>query len=168
MNDIKLSKENQQYIQNLKEQLLHKKAQYDQTISPITFYEYTGYDFDPKERSKIICQNLMLLRKEAGLTQKELASIMGIAPQTYNAYETGKNDPSVETLIRLAFLYRVSMDFITGRWEGIPEYQSQADYEEYENLHDNGALEELMVSVNLLKYEMENIKIELAQQKKKS
>ena len=168
MGKMSLSNEELQHIKGLKDQLLHVKNQYSQAISPTTFYEYTGYNFDPKERAKVIGMNLMVLRKEAGLTQKELCSIMEIATQTYNGYETGKHEPSVETLIRLAFLYRVSMDFITGRWEGIPEYESEADYEEYKNLHKNGSIENLSIKMDLLKHEIESIKEELDKHKKRS
>jgi transcriptional regulator with XRE-family HTH domain len=78
-------------------------------------------DFDKStvvRRSETIGSNLKYLRKRIGITQKEIADKIGIAQQTYAGYENGKHEPSIELMIRLADVYEVSMDYITGRFWG--------------------------------------------------
>lgn len=59
---------------------------------------------------------LIKLRKEAGLTQTELASKLGLTKDLYNKYERKGVRPSYETLITLADLYNVSIDYLlTGK-----------------------------------------------------
>lgn len=53
-------------------------------------------------------------REKAGLTQKELAKILGVAPNTYNGYETGKHDPKSELLAIIARACSVTVDFLLG------------------------------------------------------
>lgn len=67
-------------------------------------------------RSEEIGQILKFLRKKTFLTQAGVAENIGIAQQTYAGYENGKHEPSIEIAIRLANLYNVSMDYITGRF----------------------------------------------------
>ena len=43
-------------------------------------------------------------RKKAGLTQKDLAELMGVAQSAVSAWETGINDPCLKKLLRLAEL----------------------------------------------------------------
>ncbi|MFS9152402.1 helix-turn-helix transcriptional regulator [Streptococcus infantis] len=58
---------------------------------------------------------LKTLRKEKKLTQKELAEQIGIKQNSYSDWETGKNEPSLENLIKLADLFEVSLDCLLGR-----------------------------------------------------
>lgn len=62
-------------------------------------------------------QVLLRLRKEKGLTQADLAAQLNIAQRTYSHYEKGTNEPSIETLIKLADIYGVPVDVIIGRYE---------------------------------------------------
>lgn len=57
------------------------------------------------------------LRNESGKTQKELAEILNITDRTYGHYETGKREPSIDTLILIADYYKVSLDYLTGRYK---------------------------------------------------
>lgn len=66
-----------------------------------------------KEYSKV----LLRLRKENNLTQSEVAKIINVAQRTYAHYEKGQNEPSIETLIRLADLYKVPIDVLVGRYK---------------------------------------------------
>lgn len=59
--------------------------------------------------------NLKALRKEHKLSQTEIAKILNIVQATYNGYETGKYEPSIETLCKLADYYNVSLDYLVGR-----------------------------------------------------
>lgn len=59
--------------------------------------------------------NLLNLRKQHNKTQKELAEYLNTKHQTYGAYEKGINEPNINTLIKLADYYNVSIDYLVGR-----------------------------------------------------
>lgn len=69
-----------------------------------------SFDYTAKERMKIIGEKLEYLRTESHMTQRDICNILNISPQTYSGYESGKHEPSVETLIRLSYFYNVSLD----------------------------------------------------------
>jgi transcriptional regulator with XRE-family HTH domain len=54
------------------------------------------------------------LRKESSFTQQKIADILGIGQRTYADYESGKTRIPVDSLLILARLYDVSLDYITG------------------------------------------------------
>ena len=53
-------------------------------------------------------------RENAGYTQKELAEIVGVAPNTFHGYESGKHDPKSDLLAQIARACRVSVDYLLG------------------------------------------------------
>lgn len=55
------------------------------------------------------------LRKSRNLTLKELSTYLNIGLSTYNGYELGRIMPDYKTLILLADLYGVSMDYLLDR-----------------------------------------------------
>lgn len=57
------------------------------------------------------------LRKESGLTLKELGSKIGVAESTLSLYETGGREPDYSTLLKIANFFRVSTDYLLGRVE---------------------------------------------------
>lgn len=58
------------------------------------------------------------LRKEAGWSQAELAEKIGADPGRVNKYEAGRMAPAAETLVRLAEVLNVSIDYLL--IEGLP------------------------------------------------
>ena len=50
------------------------------------------------------------LRKQRGLTQEELAEIIGISRQAINAIEKEKFDPSLPTTFKMAKLFKTSIE----------------------------------------------------------
>lgn len=60
-------------------------------------------------------ENLRELRKENSLTQKQLASKVNIPETTYQAYEQGRTEPSIEVMIKLANVLECSVDYLIGR-----------------------------------------------------
>ena len=54
------------------------------------------------------------LREDSDYTQSYIASILSIGQRTYADYELGKTRIPVESLIRLAKLYNVDMNYICG------------------------------------------------------
>lgn len=62
----------------------------------------------------LIGMKIKTLRKNFGLTQKELAARIGIAQQTLGGYEKSKSQPDIETLKKLASFFSVSADYLLG------------------------------------------------------
>ena len=62
----------------------------------------------------MIYYNIRNLREDNDWTQQFVADYLGVNRRTYSAYETGTNDISPETLIRLAELYHTSVDYLLG------------------------------------------------------
>ena len=71
-----------------------------------------GIDNSKSTLANRICD----LRISANQTQKEISTYLKIAQTTYAGYETGKSEPDVKTLIKLANFYNVSLDFLMGRY----------------------------------------------------
>lgn len=61
---------------------------------------------------------LQELRKITQKTQEEVAKQLNLQKQTYQNYELKKREPSIETLIKLADYYNVSLDYMVGRVYG--------------------------------------------------
>lgn len=53
-------------------------------------------------------------REETGYTQRDIAQIIGISKSTIASYETGRTEPKIETLGKLADFYGVSTDWLIG------------------------------------------------------
>ena len=62
-----------------------------------------------------IKDRLKYLRKECGLTQNEVAIIIGKSIFAYASYERGRSIPPLETLIVLADFYKVTLDYLALR-----------------------------------------------------
>ena len=54
--------------------------------------------------------NLKVARVKKGLTQKELAELIGVSPSMINRIETGKQIPKVDILLKLAEILEVSVE----------------------------------------------------------
>src|SRR5438445_9781710 len=57
-------------------------------------------------------ERLKALREKAGLTQRELARLASIEPMQISRYERGVGYPAVETLIALARVLDVGLDYL--------------------------------------------------------
>ncbi|HHV62342.1 MAG TPA: helix-turn-helix transcriptional regulator [Firmicutes bacterium] len=60
-------------------------------------------------------ERLKELRHIRGITQRDLARDLGVAPATIAQYETGKRMPDVTTLDTLAGYFNVTVDYLIGR-----------------------------------------------------
>ena len=54
------------------------------------------------------------LREDRDMTQAKIAQLLQIGQKTYSDYELGKTRIPVDSLLVLAKLYNVSMDYICG------------------------------------------------------
>ena len=57
---------------------------------------------------------LFELRAEKNLSQRELAKKLNVSQGTYNNWENGKTEPSIEDLIEISKLFKVSVDYLVG------------------------------------------------------
>lgn len=60
-------------------------------------------------------QKLKELRERNGWSQKELAKKLDVKQSTIAAYEAGRNEPKIDTLLRITDLFHVSLDYLFGR-----------------------------------------------------
>lgn len=60
-------------------------------------------------------QRIRDMREDADLSQTQIAEYLQIQQTVYSRYERGYQTIPLEHLIRLADLYHVSLDFLTGR-----------------------------------------------------
>lgn len=63
----------------------------------------------------MLTERLRTLREEKRLTQKQIAKFLNIQQGTYSDYERGRRNIPLESLIKLANFYHVSLDYLVGR-----------------------------------------------------
>jgi transcriptional regulator with XRE-family HTH domain len=61
---------------------------------------------------EFLAQNLKIIRKrvEPKLTQERVAEVLGVSASTYGAYEEGRAEPRLDSLVKLAELFEVSLE----------------------------------------------------------
>ena len=59
-------------------------------------------------------ERIRKLREDADKTQTAIATLLNVGQKTYSDYELGKTRIPIDSLIILAKLYDVSMDYICG------------------------------------------------------
>lgn len=64
----------------------------------------------------VFSERLKEERKKAGLTQEEVAKLLGITRPAYTQYETDKTQPSIETAGKIADILKTSVDYLIGRY----------------------------------------------------
>ena len=94
-------------------------------------------------------ERLKELRKQANLTQVELAKRLGIGQSSYADWERGRKKPTQEHLVKISQVFSVSIDYLVG------------NSEEKSNDLDNVELLFRMNSKGLSKEEKEIFKKEL-------
>jgi transcriptional regulator with XRE-family HTH domain len=59
-------------------------------------------------------ERLKKLRNDREISQAKIAPMFDVRQQSYAAWETGETQPDVETLIKLAIFFDVTVDYLTG------------------------------------------------------
>lgn len=59
-------------------------------------------------------QNLRKLRISKGLSQQQLADVMGISQQSINKYENHNVEPDISALIKIADYFETTIDYLVG------------------------------------------------------
>ena len=59
--------------------------------------------------------NLKIARIKNGLSQSQLAELVNVQSFSISRYETGTQRPSIETLIKMSEVLKVSVDYLLGK-----------------------------------------------------
>ncbi len=60
------------------------------------------------------------IRKQKGLKQNKVAQDLQINVVTYNGYETGKSEPNIQIILKLADYFNVTTDELLGAQSKLP------------------------------------------------
>ena len=72
----------------------------------------------------MIGARIAALRRNAGMNQAELAKKLQVSPSAVGMYEQGRREPSAQTLLAIARIFEVSVDYIISGEVSAPEQQS--------------------------------------------
>lgn len=64
---------------------------------------------------EILARRLKECRAEKGLSQCQVAIYCDITEKAYQNYELKTREPKLEILVRIADVFEVSLDYLTGR-----------------------------------------------------
>lgn len=59
-------------------------------------------------------ERLKMLREDKGFTQQHLSEVLNVSSSAVSHYENGTREPTIETLIRMADVLNVSVDYLVG------------------------------------------------------
>lgn len=62
-----------------------------------------------------IKERLKRLRKENGVSQKEVADHIGLSVSAYSNYEQGIREPSLDILLKLSDYFDTTCDYLLGK-----------------------------------------------------
>ncbi len=63
---------------------------------------------------KGLAKRLVIARANTGLSRKQIAERIGVTESTIGLYESGNRQPSLENLMKLASIYKVTTDYLLG------------------------------------------------------
>ena len=77
------------------------------------------------DKENIFGERVYLLRKQAGLSQKQLGVVLGLSNKAICTMEGGSRGTTIERLVMLAEYFHVSTDYLLGitddpAWRGGP------------------------------------------------
>ena len=89
-------------------ELLLEKAK-ENSAEPL---EFDSLKLSDSERRKRFGARIKVMRNLRGLTQTKLAEMLGITPQAIAAFERGRAEPSLKSLIGLSRALEVTTDWL--------------------------------------------------------
>ena len=78
--------------------------------------------------SDLLGRRLLDLREKRGYTQLEISDMLHLSKSSISHYEKGINVPPMDTLIELARIYEVSLDYLAGDTPIPNRYYSDVKY----------------------------------------
>lgn len=82
------------------------------------------------------------LRKENGLTLKQLGELLNLGESTMSMYESGNRNPDYDTLTKLAKIFNCTTDYLLGRTDIKNSYEQKDIVKSKEN-HQNEIFNEI-------------------------
>ncbi|MBR3992433.1 MAG: helix-turn-helix transcriptional regulator [Anaerotignum sp.] len=79
-------------------------------------------------------QRLKELRKAKKVTQQELSEVLGYGSTAVANYESGRNEPSLQDLVRIADFFDISLDNLLGR--AYPTQEKSDMYASFDRLDE--------------------------------
>ena len=70
-------------------------------------------------------ERLNALRKERGIPAKQMAEQLGMELRSYRNYESGDREPALGTLVKIADILDVSLDYLLCRDEFTAKQKSE-------------------------------------------
>lgn len=77
------------------------------------------------------CNILKQLRQKKGITQKEIAKILGISQAAYSLYEKGGREPKYEMLEKIADFFNVSVGYLVSGQKNYIYYKNEKKINEF-------------------------------------
>ena len=65
-------------------------------------------------------ERLYDLRTKAGYSQEQLAELLGVSRQAVSRWEVGQGKPEIDNVVKLAQIYRVSVDYVLTGEQHVP------------------------------------------------
>lgn len=68
------------------------------------------------------------LREDRDITQKEIADYLNIKQNTYSQYENGQRQIPIDSLVKLAYYYNTSLDYMLELTNEIKPYKRNTNF----------------------------------------
>lgn len=94
---------------------------------------------------EVFAARLRTLRKNADMTQDDLAKRIGIHKQTISQYERGVRRPDLETLAALADVLNVSADYLVGNESHSQALLSEDEIYIIDALRNDAAMKDMVL-----------------------
>ena len=76
--------------------------------------------------ASMLAANLVKLRRRKGLSQQQVAELLGVSRQTISNWEGGQGAPALDRAAELARIYEVSLDDLSGTVEVITSCRGES------------------------------------------
>lgn len=73
-------------------------------------------------------KNLRKLRMSKGMSQQQLADVIGTSQQSINQYENHNVEPDIATLIRIADYFQITLDHLVGHEGSVSENAEDMEF----------------------------------------
>jgi transcriptional regulator with XRE-family HTH domain len=84
---------------------------------------------------ELFSARLKWLREKRGMSQREIASVIGMSAPGYGKIENGQREPNLETLVKLSKLFKERSDFLLGivdlDFEGLRLFHTYTSFQDY-------------------------------------
>ncbi len=104
----------------------------------------------------MIGERLQELRKDHGLSQEDLAKILGVSHYTVSSYECNRSDPDDKSKVLLAKLFDVSVDYMLGLIDEPLSFNREERNVKIPNILTDEDFDDVIKYIEFLKYKREN------------